>query len=142
MSDSSAAPGPQQQPQPQPQPVQIPERAHAVGPGWRQLLDRLHERIHAIAPGYRLVDLTEKLGGLRLHAENPKAGTSDTLRLLIDSAVAESIRTCEFCGAPGHIRTRNDSPGGWRKAVCDTCHSAWSTHRLMIVHGAVRTHKC
>ncbi|GAA3797615.1 hypothetical protein GCM10022403_034360 [Streptomyces coacervatus] len=129
MSNPSAAPSPQT--------VQIPERAHAVGPGWRQLLDHLHHQIHAIAPGYRLVDLTEKLGGLRLHVENP-GGTTDTLHSLIDSARTESVRTCEFCGAPGRIRTRNDRLGGWRKTVCDTCHSAWSAHRLMIVHGVVR----
>ncbi|MGW1916476.1 hypothetical protein ACWCQS_38640 [Streptomyces sp. NPDC002076] len=97
-----------------PQPVQIPERAHAVGPGWRQLLERLHERILAVAPDYRAVDLKEKLGGLRLHVESP-AGTSGVLRPLIASADAESLRTCEFCGAPGRVRTRNDSPGGWRK---------------------------
>jgi hypothetical protein len=55
MSHPSAVPGPQ--------PVQIPERAHAVGPGWRQVLDRLHGQVHAIAPGYHLVGLTEKLSG-------------------------------------------------------------------------------
>lgn len=119
-------------------PVQIPAYAHAVGPGWRQLLDGLHEHLHAIAPDYRLVDLKEKLGGLRLQVENP-AGAIDTLRPLIASAQAEATRTCEFCGAPGRVRTRNDNPMGWRKTVCDTCHTAWSAHRLMIVHGAVRT---
>ncbi|NEB04242.1 hypothetical protein G3I78_35105 [Streptomyces sp. SID13726] len=71
MSNPSAAPGSQ--------PVQIPERTHAVGPGWRQLLEHLHEQVHAIAPDYRLVDLTEKLGGLRLHVEDP-AGDSRTHR--------------------------------------------------------------
>ncbi|AVH60873.1 hypothetical protein C4B68_39840 [Streptomyces dengpaensis] len=102
------------------------------------MLERLHEHIHAIAPDHRLVDLTEKLGGLRLRVENP-AGAVDTLRPLIASAQAEAMRTCEFCGVPGRIRTRNDSPMGWRKTVCDTCHSSWSTHRLMIVRGVVRT---
>ncbi|ATW46708.1 hypothetical protein [Streptomyces peucetius] len=129
MSDPRAAPGPQ--------PVQIPERTHSVGPGWRQLLDRLHEQVHAIAPSYRLVDLKEKLGGLRLHVEDP-AGGSGTLRPLIASAEAESMCVCEFCGAPGRVRTRNDDPHGWRKTVCDTCHPAWSAHRLMIVLGEVR----
>ncbi|WP_206300229.1 hypothetical protein [Streptomyces mangrovisoli] len=104
------------------------------------MLERLHEQLHAIAPGYRLVDLKEKLGGLRLHVENP-AGAIDALGPLIASAQAESMRTCEFCGAPGRIRTRNDSPTGWRKTVCGTCHSAWSAHRLMIVRGVVRTRR-
>ncbi|MFI0779272.1 hypothetical protein [Streptomyces sp. NPDC021212] len=39
---------------------------------------------------------------------------------------AEAERTGEFCGAPGSIRTRDDRLGVWRKAVCGTCHSAWS----------------
>ncbi|MEU1481582.1 hypothetical protein [Streptomyces sp. NPDC005760] len=57
---------------------------------------------------------------------------------MITAAPAESMSVCEFCGAPGRARTRNDDPYGWRKAVCDTCQPAWSTHRLMIIPGVVR----
>lgn len=119
-------------------PVQIPARIHAVGPGWRHLLERLHEQIRTVLPDYRLLDLKEKLGGLRVYVEWP-AGSGDTLlRTLIAAAEAEAERTCEFCGAPGRIRTRDDRPGGWRKAVCGTCHSEWSAHRIMLVQGVVR----
>ncbi|MFI1928672.1 hypothetical protein [Streptomyces sp. NPDC020377] len=129
MSDDPTAPGAH--------PVQIPARIHAVGPGWRQLLEHLHEQICAEFPGYRLLDLKEKLGGLRVHVDRP-TGSGDALRALVSSAEAESERTCEFCGAPGRIRARDDWPGGWRKAVCGTCHTAWSAHRIMIVCGVVR----
>ncbi|MFJ9427543.1 hypothetical protein [Streptomyces sp. NPDC101249] len=103
-------------------PVQIPGRIHAVGRGWQGLLERLHEQIRAVFPGYRLLDLREKPGGLRVYVEGPP-GSADRLRSLIALAEVEAERTCEFCGAPGRIRTRDDWPGGWRKSVCDSCHS-------------------
>lgn len=129
MTDAPAAPGAH--------PVQIPARMHAVGPGWRQLLVRLHEQIQAAFPDYHLLDLKEKLGGLRIYVDRP-ASNANTLRTLIASAEAEAERTCEFCGAPGRVQTRDGRPGGWHKAVCGTCHGAWSAHRIMIVCGAVR----
>ncbi|MFB8218999.1 hypothetical protein [Streptomyces anulatus] len=108
-------------------PVQIPGRIHAVGRGWQGLLERLHEQIRAVFPGYRLLDLREKPGGLRVYVEGPP-GSADRLRSLIALAEVEAERTCEFCGAPGRIRTRDDWPGGWRKSVCDSCHTATGRH--------------
>ncbi|MGW0998927.1 hypothetical protein ACWD5V_37780 [Streptomyces sp. NPDC002523] len=98
---------------PDARPVQIPARIHAVWPGWRGLLESLHEQILAVFPGYRLLDLKEKLGGLRVYVEGP-SGSADRLRSLIALAEVKAERTCEFCGAPGRIRTRDDWPGGWR----------------------------
>ncbi|MFF3459705.1 hypothetical protein ACFYXH_36500 [Streptomyces sp. NPDC002730] len=118
-------------------PVQIPARIHAVGPGWRGLLERLHEQICAAFPGYCLLNLKEKLGGLRVYVEGPP-GSGEALRSLIATAEEEAECTCEFCGAPGRIRTRDDWPGGWRKSVCGACHSDWSARRIMIVCGVVR----
>ncbi|MFE7029126.1 hypothetical protein ACFU9Y_02370 [Streptomyces sp. NPDC057621] len=129
MSDDSTGPDAQ--------PVQIPARSHAVGPGWRPLLERLHEQLLGVFPDYRLLDLKEKFGGLRVYVDRP-ASSGGALRPLIASAEAQAERTCEFCGTPGRIRTRDDQPGGWRKAVCDACHSAWSARRIMIVCGVVR----
>lgn len=108
-----------------------------MGPGWQELLGRLHRQLHAMDPGYRLVDLGEKFGGLLVHVES-MGHDSNTTRDLITAAEAESMRTCEFCGAPGRVRTREDAPRGWRKTVCDTCHGPWSAHHLMIVNGVVR----
>ncbi|MCX4911943.1 hypothetical protein [Streptomyces sp. NBC_00878] len=117
--------------------VQIPARAHAVGPGWQELLTRLHQQLCTLAPGYVLTGLKEKLGGLRVQVEAEGADRS-ALRGAAAAAEAESVRPCEFCGAPGGVRTRNDAPGGWRKTVCDPGYGAWSAHYLMIIHGAVR----
>ncbi|MFF0059611.1 hypothetical protein ACFYRI_35040 [Streptomyces microflavus] len=121
---------------PDARPVQIPARIHAVGPGWRGLLERLHEQIRAVFPGYRLLDLKEKLGGLRVYVEGPP-GSGDRLRSLIALAEVEAEHTYEFCGASGRIRTRDDWPGGWRKSVYDSCHIDWSARRIMIVCGVV-----
>ncbi|MFE1797678.1 hypothetical protein ACFW9L_16095 [Streptomyces sp. NPDC059517] len=129
MSDAPADPGAY--------PVQIPARSNAVGPGWRPLLEHLHEQIQGAFPDYRLLDLKEKFGGLRVYMNKP-ASSSEALRTLIASAEAQAERTCEFCGVPGRIRTRDDQPGGWRKAVCSACHSAWSARHIMIVCGVVR----
>ncbi|MFD5858759.1 hypothetical protein [Streptomyces chartreusis] len=118
-------------------PVQIPDRAHAVGPGWRELLMRLHEQLCGVAPGYVLTGFKEKLGGLRIQVE-AEGGDLVALRGVVASAEAESLRTCEFCGAPGGVRARGDAPFGWRKAVCEGCHNRWSAHQLIIVHGVVR----
>lgn len=118
-------------------PVQIPDRAHAVGPGWQELLARLHQQLCALAPGYVLTGLKEKLGGLRVQVVAEAADRS-ALHAVVAEVEAESVRTCEFCGAPGGVRTRNDEPGGWRKTVCTACHRRWSAHRIMIVQGVVR----
>lgn len=117
--------------------VQIPDRAHAVGPGWQELLARLHQELSTLAPGYALGGLKEKLGGLRVQVEAEGADRC-ALRAAVAAAEAVSACTCEFCGASGSVRTRNDAPGGWRKSVCATCHRRWSAHRLMIVHGVMR----
>ncbi|MEU8993129.1 hypothetical protein AB0C98_43255 [Streptomyces sp. NPDC048558] len=118
-------------------PVQIPDRAHAVGPGWQELLTRLHQQLCDLAPGYELTGFKEKLGGLRVQVEAEGSDLA-ALRATVAAAEAGSVRTCEFCGAPGSVRTREDAPYGWRKAVCDSCHSRWSAHQLMIIHGVVR----
>ncbi|WP_406349800.1 hypothetical protein [Streptomyces sp. NBC_00658] len=117
---------------------QIPDRAHAVGPGWLPLLGRLHERVITAWPGYQLVDLKEKFGGLRIRLEFPEGSESSTLRALVEAAEEEAAVTCEFCGALGRARTRGDVPGGWLKTVCDNCHLAWTAHQIMIINGVVR----
>jgi hypothetical protein len=117
--------------------AQIPDLAHAVGPGWQELLARAHQQLCALAPDYALTVLKEKFGGLRLQVEAEGCEHS-ALRVVIAAAEVESERTCEFCGAPGRVRSRGDRPGGWRKCVCEACHHEWSAHRIMIVRGVVR----
>jgi hypothetical protein len=118
-------------------PPQIPARTQAVGTGWHPVLGRLHEQLTVLCPGYRLVDLKEKFGGLRILLDVPEDSDSSAVRPLIQAAERDAAVTCEFCGAPGRARTRGDAPTGWVKTVCDSCHTAWSAHRLVIINGVL-----
>ncbi|MFF9178982.1 hypothetical protein [Streptomyces sp. NPDC014793] len=117
--------------------LQIPARLRAVGPGWHPLLNRLHAQLSMAVPGYRLTDVKEKLGGLRVHVATGEQVVPEEVRALVAAAAAEAAATCEFCGAVGRPRSRSDVPGGWIKTACDSCHTDWSAHKLLIVHGAV-----
>ncbi|MGI3224997.1 hypothetical protein ACRJ4B_14830 [Streptomyces sp. GTA36] len=118
--------------------AQIPARLHGVGPGWHPLLERLHAQLNVDVPGYRVTDVSEKLGGLRIHLTTGAQPVSEAVRALVAAFVAEASATCEFCGAVGRPCSRKDAPGGWIKTVCDSCHADWSAHKILIVHGAVR----
>ncbi len=84
------------------------------GAGWYPILVRLEERLGEIDPDYRVLQIKEKFGTLRFylagrHYEFGKAAVAE--------AEAESARTCELCGGPGYLRTRNS----WLRTVCDDC---------------------
>ncbi|EDY55721.1 MULTISPECIES: hypothetical protein [Streptomyces] len=117
--------------------AQIPERLRAVGPGWHPLLERLHAQLNVAVPGYRVTDVSEKLGGLRIHVTAGAQSVPDAAMALVAASVTEAAATCEFCGAVGQ-RARKDLPGGWIKTVCEPCHADWSVHKILIVSGAVR----
>ncbi|CAL9448977.1 hypothetical protein SUDANB58_02411 [Streptomyces sp. enrichment culture] len=115
---------------------QVLDRLRAVGPGWHPLLLRLHEQIVTVDPGYRIDDLKEKLSAVRVRISG--AAMPPEIRGLVLSAEVRSATICEFCGQPGRRRRRGDAEFGWIKAVCDSCHTAWSDHSIMIVNGVVR----
>jgi hypothetical protein len=88
---------------------QLPDRLHAVGPGWHPLLLQLHEQLVAREPDYRIADLKEKLGGVRIHLA---AALQPEVRALLAAAEAQSTATCEFCGAQGRRLRRQDAAHG------------------------------
>lgn len=96
---------------------QIPDWTDAVGPGWHTLLAALHGELTQVAPDYVVGDLKEKFGGLRVYLDHPDFEHTDAARL-VEAAEQQSLRTCEFCGQPGHPR-----PGSWVKTTCDACTS-------------------
>ena len=84
------------------------------GAGWYPILVRLEERLGGIDPDYRVLQIKEKFGTLRFYL----AGRHDELgKAAVTEAEAESARTCELCGGPGYLRTRNS----WLRTVCDDC---------------------
>ncbi|MFJ8932076.1 MULTISPECIES: hypothetical protein [unclassified Streptomyces] len=116
---------------------QLPGRLRAVGPGWHRLLEDLHEQLHAMHPRYEVGDLKEKLGGVRIKITGVSDAARSQVQALVIAAEVRSASVCEFCGAPARCRRRNDAASGWIKAVCDSCHAAWSRHEIMIVRGDV-----
>jgi hypothetical protein len=86
----------------------------SVPRGWRPLVDRAIADI--AAAGGQVVDGKSKFAALKLYA----APMTPEIRVLIDAAEGESMRTCEVCGCRG--RTRDT--GGWWLTACDV-HAAW-----------------
>ncbi|WP_329565422.1 hypothetical protein [Streptomyces sp. NBC_01361] len=118
---------------------QLPQQLRAVGPGWHPLLLRLHEGLRVHAADYRVDDLKEKFGTVRIQVSGVPDSAGGEIRVLLAAAEERSAVTCEFCGAAGRQRRRDDASLGWIKTVCDSCHCAWSQHAIMIVGGAVRS---
>lgn len=69
------------------------------GEGWRILIDPLIER--CIAEGAKIVQIKEKLGGLRFYTEVGRP-ISEGLQDAILEAEARSYEVCEICGQSLH----------------------------------------
>src|SRR6266540_3362653 len=75
-----------------------------VRPGWIPILDRLAENLVALGWDRTLEQVKQKFGGLRFYLgrRDPTPLSSDDRAAIsrrIDEATAESMRTCEGCGA-------------------------------------------
>lgn len=93
--------------------------------GWKNILDDAFRKLHYFLictqeayPDYQnecVVDqIKEKFGGLRLYLNG--GYEADIVNDIIVDVEELSLRTCEFCGAPGYPRK-----GGWIKTKCDNC---------------------
>ena len=91
------------------------------GDGWYDIIYRLCERIEPLvaaladrASDFQIVQVKEKLGGLRFYVE----GSNDEIEAAIHSASELSILTCEVCGNPGNLE---QDATGWWKTLCASC---------------------
>ncbi|MFE2313858.1 hypothetical protein ACFXC8_11810 [Streptomyces sp. NPDC059441] len=116
---------------------QLPDRLRAVGPRWHPPLLQLHEQILALDPGYGIEDLKEKFGAVRIQV-TASAPRRSRIRSLLTAIEEQSASIREFCGRPRSRRRRGDAQIGWIKAVCDSCHAAWSDRSIMTINGVVR----
>ena len=90
------------------------EDVEFVGKGWNNILLELHENLVKINPDYRIVQIKEKMGGLRFYL----AESTLEMNKHVDEAERASMETCEECGREGGLF--NDR--GWLKTVC-TAHA-------------------
>lgn len=97
-----------------------------VRPGWIPLLDRLAEDLIALGWDGTLEQAKQKFGELRFYwgQRHPALAMDvlDAIKRRVVEATAESIRTCEGCGAPG----RRCDPGGrgFIETLCPRCFEA------------------
>jgi hypothetical protein len=90
------------------------EAKRYVGKGWHPLIDTIYDMLERREPNYVIVQVKEKLGGLRVYAEG---GTVSRRGLhFIWDVEKQSQTVCEMCGAEGRLRTNR----AWYKTLCDT----------------------
>lgn len=96
-----------------------------VGPGWRQLVSELDAAVHEIIPDLQVTQVKEKFGGLRYYYSVPNGTPEEQWRQvdrLVRKAEADSLHTCEDCGAGGAYPGRS-RPGGWIRTLCEAHHA-------------------
>lgn len=87
--------------------------------GWHQLVQPLFDYIEKYnhekedSEKIRVKQCKEKFGTLRFYTTND----TEELDNLIKEAEQKSAVTCECCGKPGKLRSRNY----WLKTLCDNC---------------------
>lgn len=87
----------------------------SCGDGWRDIVVSLCEHLAALdLPELRIVQVKQKLGGLRVYT---RAGNEET-STLIQAAETEAWMTCEECGVPGE----RPSVQGRLATLCALCH--------------------
>lgn len=94
-----------------------------VRKGWIPILDRLAEDLIALGWNRTLDQVKQKFGALRFYIGEGPAPSRDALAAIdrrIEEATAESLRTCEECGAPGRSASVG-GPGGWAETLCPRC---------------------
>lgn len=88
--------------------------------GWYDLVDRLCNDIEvSLGPagceGFAVLQLKEKLAGLRFNFLHRDREVRQRVRALVDAAELKSSETCQRCGAAASVRNH----GGWLTALCD-----------------------
>ena len=88
--------------------------------GWYDLVDRLCTDIEAVlgpagCEGFAVLQLKEKLAGLRFNFLHRDREVRQQVRPLVDVAELKSSETCQRCGAAASVRNHD----GWLTALCD-----------------------
>ena len=70
-------------------------------PGWMEIIENLNTKLSGLHPNYKIIQIKEKLGGLRFYASGVPSTTGQAL---IAEAERQSFHTCDECGKEGKIR--------------------------------------
>ena len=92
-----------------------------VQPGWDAIVGHALTELTALPPvgigesdkAVRVLGIEQKYGSLRIDTTRVTA----SIAAVVAAAEAASLRTCEFCGALGQLRERDD----WLMTCCETC---------------------
>lgn len=76
-------------------------RGFECGNGWAGLIDEILTELRTACPNARIVQVKEKLGGLRIYLENK---LDEEAKVILRRAELKSFTVCETCGAPGELR--------------------------------------
>lgn len=83
----------------------------SCGPGWHEIIARLHGALLETDPDYQIHQIKEKFGGLRFYT----GGLSPEGHDAIAEAERQSFTVCEECGESGDLDTRTY----WVKTLCE-----------------------
>ena len=97
--------------------------AGSVFPGWWGILDKYIPQLLAIAPDAE-ISIKEKYGVLRIDTVSETTNWTEFTEIE-DAAELASSTVCEFCGAPGKLRTERR----WMQTLCDRCNSTTEKDR-------------
>lgn len=117
----------------------------SVGPGWWALIVDCRRSLTRCCPGAELVDVRQRLGGLRISIclSDECAELRDDLHAIVARYQAKSRDVCEATGQPGvlmsdhgYVATRNPITAGAQWRVCTVSPLA-SAERIKRTPGAV-----
>lgn len=100
------------------------EMLYDVSPGWWAITEMLHAELLFLDPDYEILQVKEKFGGLRYYytpSNVDDKDTSDLMDISVRAAEHECDITCEMCGSPGELRSKNRY---WMKTLCNSCDDA------------------
>jgi hypothetical protein len=88
----------------------------SCGRGWFKIINELCIKFSKFGTEVVASQVKEKFGGLRFYIGGVPREHSDEIYKAIDEAEIESLKTCEYCGAPGRQTGK-----GWIKTTCVQC---------------------
>ncbi len=104
-----------------------------VGPGWAAILTMLHAELDKTCPEYSVIQVKEKLGGLRAYIRVPQTEgippggeRSREAYALEYKYEALSLTVCEYCGKYGENKPGPLGTGGWWKTLCAQHRQRWA----------------